>query len=78
MQQVFRPVEADIDVSRIQFSNYSDQGLQVADYSKVEYLQQSDSEQEDFDEMEYTYGEGESLANATRAFDDSTDTNFCC
>lgn len=60
-QQMFRPVEANIDLSRLQFSDYSNQEIQVADYSKVEYLQQSDSEEEEeFDEMDYTYGDGKS------------------
>lgn len=62
-QQTFRPVEANIDLSRLQFSDYSNAGLQVADYSKVEFLVPSDSEEEDFDEdvMEYAHVQGKFL-----------------
>lgn len=59
---MFRPIEADIDLSRLQFSDYPNQGLQVADYSNIEYLKQSDSEEEmDDDVMNYTHGDSESL-----------------
>lgn len=60
-QQSFRPVEANVDLSRLQFSDYSNAGLQVADYSKVEFLQNSDSEEEEFDEddMEYSHTQSE-------------------
>lgn len=67
-QQMFRPVEANIDLSGLQFSDYSNHGLQVADYSKVEYLQPSDSEEEEeeFDEMDYTYGDGKSRPSVSQ------------
>lgn len=59
---MFRPVEANIDLSRLQYSDYPNQGLQVADYSNIEYLKQSDSEEEmDDDAMNYTHGDSESL-----------------
>lgn len=54
-----------MDLSRLQFSNYSNDGVQVADYSKVEYLVPSDSEEElddDDDEMEDALAQGESLS----------------
>lgn len=62
-QQTFRPVEANLDLSRLQFSDYSNAGLQVADYSKVEFLSPSDSEEEEFDDedmMEYSHAQSES------------------
>lgn len=55
-QSSFQPVEATIDYSQLQFSDYPNNGLQVADYSKVEYLEPSDSEDEG-DEMNYTHGD---------------------
>ncbi|PSR97677.1 hypothetical protein BD289DRAFT_84230 [Coniella lustricola] len=55
-QQIFRPVEANVDLSQLQFSQYPNQHLQVADYSQIEFLQPSDSEEEMGDEaMSYSY-----------------------
>lgn len=50
-----------MDLSRLQFSDYSNEGLQVADYSKIEFLEFSDSEAEEFDDdaMEYAHAQGE-------------------
>lgn len=65
MQQRFRPVEATVDLSRLQYSDYSNAEIQVADYSKVEFLVPSDSE-EDFDNdeaMEYAHAQGEYFGN---------------
>lgn len=50
-QHAFRPVEATVDLSQIQFADYPNRNVQVADYTQVEYLQPSDSE-EDFEEDE--------------------------
>jgi hypothetical protein len=44
------PVRTNVDYSQIQFSDYSNQEVQVADYSKVEYFQPSDSEEDQSDE----------------------------
>ena len=40
------PVRTNIDWSQVQFSDYPNQEVQVADYSKVEYFQASDSDEE--------------------------------
>lgn len=64
---MFRPVETNVDLSRLQFSDYSNRGLQVADYSKVEFLVPSDSEEDEFDDdaMEYAHAQGKlSLSGA--------------
>lgn len=62
-QQRFRPVQANVDLSGLQFSDYSNHGVQVADYSNVEYLVPSDSEDEiDNEDMEYAYTQGELLS----------------
>ena len=44
------PVRTNIDWSQVQFSDYPNQEVQVADYSKVEYFQPSDSDEEQSDE----------------------------
>lgn len=64
-QQTFRPVEANVDLSRLQFSDYSNHTLQVADYSQVDYLVPSDSEEEVDEAMEYAQAEGELLRFAS-------------
>lgn len=47
----FCPVRTNIDPwSQVQFSDYPNQEVQVADYSKVEYFQPSDSDEEQSDE----------------------------
>lgn len=46
----FCPVRTNIDWSQVQFSDYPNQEVQVADYSKVEYFQPSDSDEEQSDE----------------------------
>lgn len=46
----FCPVRANIDWSQVQYSDYPNQEVQVADYSKVEYFQPSDSDEEQSDE----------------------------
>lgn len=62
MQQTFRPVEANVDLSQLQFSDYPNRDLQVADYSQVEFLSPSDSEEDESDEaMNYSYEDSESL-----------------
>lgn len=63
-QQMFRPVEANFDLTRLQFSDYSNAGVQVADYTNIEFLQPSDSEEEEFDEdvMEYAHAQGEFIS----------------
>lgn len=43
------PVRANIDWSKIDFVEYPNQEVQVADYSKVEYFRPSDSEGEQSD-----------------------------
>lgn len=49
-QHAFRPVEASVDLSRIQFADYPNRDVQVADYTQVNYLQPSDSEEESEDD----------------------------
>lgn len=44
------PVRTNVDWSQVQFSDYPNQEVQVADYSKVEYFQPSDSDEEQSDE----------------------------
>lgn len=44
------PVRTNVDYSQIQFSDYSNHEVQVADYSKVEYFQPSDSDEDQSDE----------------------------
>lgn len=51
-QHAFRPVEANVNLSQIQFADYPNRDVQVADYTQVNYLQPSDSEEElDEDEV---------------------------
>lgn len=62
-QQIFRPVEANVDLSQLQFSQFPNRHLQVADYSQVEFLQPSDSEEEMGDEaMNYSYENSKSCS----------------
>lgn len=56
-QQRFQPLVATSDY-KVQFSSFPNQTLQVADYSKVQYLEPSDSEPDDLgDEImsDYTH-----------------------
>lgn len=54
-QHAFRPVEATVDLSQIQFADYPNRDVQVADYTQINYLQPSDSEEEqEEDEDMYT------------------------
>lgn len=46
----WRPVEATVDLSRIQFADYPNRNVQVADYTQVNYLEQSDDGEDDEDE----------------------------
>lgn len=52
-QHAFRPVEATVDLSQIQFADYPNRDVQIADYTQVNYLQPSDSEEEleDYEDM---------------------------
>lgn len=45
-QHAFRPVEANVNLDQLQFADYSNRDLQVADYTQVNYLEPSDSEEE--------------------------------
>ena len=51
------PVRTNADYSQIEFSDYPNQEVQVADYSKVEYFQPSDSEEEQSDEATHANGQ---------------------
>lgn len=42
----FCPVRTNVDWSNVQFSDYPNQELQVADYSNVKYFEPSDSDEE--------------------------------
>lgn len=55
------PVLSNLDWSQIQFSEYPNQEVQVADYSKVEYFRPSDSEGEQSEGVANGGSQSESL-----------------
>lgn len=54
------PVRTNIDWSQVQFSDYPNQEVQVADYSKVEYFQPSDSDDDEQSDEAGQHANGQS------------------